>query len=146
MARRYSTVLVCLRALAAVEPRTALTLSHVSRTPTHRLIVTLRSRLPTRPSPGLTCKSLHFYKIRPLKLQPLQRQSQHFTFDLAREGLDFPIWKIEVASGLSQSQYMIIRQMVEDRMNTPVAADSVSHDPFATQEAQARSSTALPVT
>lgn len=133
MTRMYSTALVYLRALATVESRTALTLHHMSRTPTHRLIVALGSILPTRLSSGLTCKSLHFYNIRPLNLQPLQHQPQHFTFDLAREGLDFSIWNIRVADGLSQAQYENIRQMVEDGLNTQAAAGSVSRDALVTQ-------------
>lgn len=75
----------------------------------------------------LTSKSLHFYNIRPLNLQPLQHQPQPVTFDFTREGLDFSIWEIEVASGLSGSQYEHIRQMVEDGLNTQIAAVSMVH-------------------
>lgn len=136
MIRRYSTVLVCLRTLATVESRKALTLHHAPHAPPNRLIVALGSRLPARHSSSLTSKSLHFHNIRPLDLQPLQRQPQHFTFALAREGLDFSIWEIQVASGLSQSQYESIRQMVEDGLNTQVTSSSPSHDGLVTQADQ----------
>jgi hypothetical protein len=86
------------------------------------------------PSSSLASRSLHFYNIRPLNLQPLQHQPQSFTFDFAREGLDFPIWKIELSSGLSQSQYEHIRHMVEHGLNTQLAARSMSHDALMAQQ------------
>jgi hypothetical protein len=50
------------------------------------------------------------------------------SFDLACEGVNFSIWKIEVAGGLSQIQYNCLRQVVEDEMECQAAADSVSKD------------------
>jgi hypothetical protein len=87
-----------------------------------------------RPSSGLATKSLHFYNIRPLSLKPLQHQPQPFTFDFTREGLDFSIWKIEVVSGLSQLHYEYIRHMVEDGLNTQVAAGSMVREALVAQQ------------
>jgi hypothetical protein len=111
-----------------------LTLSHASHAPPNWSIAIQRSRLPTRSSSSLMCKSLHFHNIRPLDLHPLQRQPQHFNFDLAREGLDFSVWEIEVTSGLSRSYYEYMRQMVEDGLNAQVVADMVSKDASATKQ------------
>lgn len=134
MTRRYSTAIVCLRALATVKSTTTLTLSGALRTPPSQLTAAIASISHAQPSTGLATKSLHFYNIRPLNLQPLQHQPQSFTFDFTREGLDFSLWEIEVASGLSVSQYEHIRHMVEEGLNTQVAADSVSHGTLMAQD------------
>jgi hypothetical protein len=142
MTRRYSTAIVCLRALATVKSTATLALSHALHLPSRQLMAAMASSSSSssssaahaRPLSGHATKSLHFYNIRPLNLKQLQHQPQPFTFDFAREGLDFSIWKIEVASGLSQSQYEYIRQMVEDRLNTQFAAGLVSHDALMAQD------------
>ena len=89
---------------------------------------------PARSSSSLTSKPIRFYNVRPLNLQPLHHHPQHFNFDLAREGFDFFLWEIEVASGLSRSQCEHIRQKVEDDLNTQVAADSVAHDALSAKD------------
>ncbi|GAB7335950.1 hypothetical protein MBLNU13_g08194t1 [Cladosporium sp. NU13] len=133
MTCRYSTAIVCLRALATVESKTTLILSYAPRTPPGWLLAAVASTSPARPSSSLTSKSLRFSNIRPLKLQPLQHQPQHFNLDLTREGLDFSLWEIEVVGGFSLSQYEYIRHTVEDGLNTLSAAGLVSKDASAPQ-------------
>ena len=128
MTRIHSTAFVYLRALATVESRTTLVLTHALRTQPRQFMVAIGSTSTARPSSSLASKSLHFCNVRPLNLQPLQHQLQHFDFDLAREGVDFSLWEIEVASCLSQSQYEYIRYMVEDGLNNLAAAGLVSKD------------------
>ena len=88
---------------------------------------------PARSLSSLTSKPIRFYNVRPLNLQPLHHQPQHFNFDLAREGLDFSLWEIEVASVISRSQCEHIRQKVEDDLSTQVAADVMAHDALSAQ-------------
>ena len=128
MTRGYSTAMVCLRALATVESKTTLALNYALRTPPSRLMAAIASTSSARSWSSFASKLLHFHNIRPLNLQPLQRQPQHFDFDLAREGLDFSLWEIEVTSSLSRSQYECIRHVVEDGLNTLAAAGLVSKD------------------
>lgn len=125
--------MVCLRALATVESKTTLALNYALRTPPSRLMAAIASTSSARSWSSFASKSLHFHNIRPLNLQPLQRQPQHFDFDLAREGLDFSLWEIEVTSSLSRSQYECIRHVVEDGLNTLAAASSVSKDATASE-------------
>ena len=94
----------------------------------------LLPRLPAQPSFSLAPLPLHFDYVRGLKLRLRQHEPQHFNFDLTREGLDFSIWKIDVANGLSRSQYECMRQMVEDELNTQVTADLMSRDALSSQE------------
>jgi hypothetical protein len=126
MTRRYSTPILCLRALATVKSITTLSRGRAPYTPPDRLRALLVPRLPTQSSSSLTSRSLHFCNVRPLQLQPRQHQPQHFSFDLAREGVEYSIWKIEVADGLSRSQYECMRELLEEELNNLATADSVS--------------------
>ena len=120
--------MVFLRALATVDSRATLNLGRAQPTTPDRLRALLVPRLPTRSSTGIASKPLCFDNVRLLKSHPRQHQPQHFSFDLAREGVDFFIWKIEVASGLSQLQSNCLQRVVEDEMNCQAAAGSVSKD------------------